>query len=74
MNSSKSCLHLLCAACTVHDDRAVACSQDGLEVGATATIEQLIQALQEDESAAAWQQAAKHLLRIAGESLTSGNM
>lgn len=49
------------------DSWPLAQSQDGLEVGASATIEQLIQAFQADDSAPAWQQAAKHLLRIAGE-------
>ena len=40
-------------------------------MGASATIEQLIQAFQAEESAPAWQRAAEHLLRIAGQLWTT---
>lgn len=46
-------------------------SQDGLEAGAAVTVEQLIQALQE-EGATAWTRAADHLLRIGGARLVQG--
>ena len=54
-----------------HDGWATVRAQDGLEVGAAATIAQLIEAFQGNASAPAWQRAAEHLLRIGGESWTT---
>lgn len=40
-------------------------------MGAAATLEQLIIALQKEDAPEAWQSAAKHLLRIGGARLCS---
>ena len=65
----------MCKTCiSTHVLTSLTCDglrQDGLEAGAAVTVEQLIQALQE-EGAPAWTRAADHLLRIAGARLFTG--